>query len=498
MFTKTGYSWLCITICSAILPVIGWLAMPATALADEGHGEAISHVPAYLVQIGIYTLLVIVIGTPLMALYLNRLSRGPKPLSRLGGYLYQVSLMSRNAKLFLLLSLFSFLGQSVWTVLFNLYLLALGFDVKYVGIWLTINMVFHGAFALPSGVVADHIGRKNTFLLATILQVVSRSVALFTLNPTALLVLAGVIGLGDGAHAVAGAPFMMENSRPEERPHLFGIEASLTWISRMLGSVLGGVLPIAMATTFNVAIESPEAARFALLVSLPITLMGVLPLYFINEKRPPPERREKLSQFFRLGHMKNARTIGLLAITTVFFGFGFGFTVPFFNVFFHQAFTTTPDQVGFILALASVAGAVASPFSPMIIRRWGKVKGMFVSQLASFPLLMLLGLMPNLPSAIVFFFLWRSAWSFSMPIRNQFSMEVVSSHERGTTNGLLHGVMDLIAAPAAAAAGLALATGNYFISFGIASVSFIIGAFLWLAFFSRLERQVAVAEAATV
>lgn len=467
------------------------LAWPLPALANGEHDGTVTHqLPASLLYFGMYSLAAIAIAVPSLAFYLNYLRRrAVKPSSRLGGYLFQLSLMSRNAKLFLLLSLSSWLGTSVWAVIFNLYLLSLGFDIQFVGLWLTINMFLHGLFAIPSGVIADHIGRRNTFLLANLLQVVSRALALFTVEPTTLLVLAGVIGFGDGAHAVAGAPFMMENSQPEERPHLFSLDASLTWTSRMAGSVLGGVLPIGLATVLSMSVDSSGVGRLALLASLPITLLGLLPIYFIKETRPPPERREKLSQFIRFRHLEHGRIIGLLTLTTVLYGFGFGFTIPFFNVFFNQAYRATADQVGFILALGAGSAAFTALFSPMIVRRFGKVKGLFVTQLGSFPLLFILGAMPNLQLSVIFFFLWRGGWSFSLPLRNQFSMEIVSGRERATTNGIMHGVMDLVASPAAAIAGFTLATGNYILSFGIASIAFMAAASLWLVFFSRLEPQ---------
>lgn len=464
---------------------------PIVASAHEGEpppGGA--NVPVYLLQIGIFTLVAIAIIIPGLAVFLNYMRRhNIRPQGRLGGYLFQLSQFSRNARLFLLLGLSSWLGTSVWTVLFNLYLLSLGFDVKFIGLWLTINMLLHGLFAIPSGVLADRIGRRNTFLLANLLQVLSRAAALFVVDATPLLVLAAVIGFGDGAHAVAGAPFMVENSRPEERTHLFSLEASLTWVSRMLGSVLGGLLPVGAAMTLGLSIDDPAVGRIALLASLPIILAGLLPIYFISEKRSPPERRQTLGQFVRFSHLQSRGAILLLVLTTVFFGFGFGFTVPFLNVFFNQAYDATADQVGFILALGAWAAAIGSLFTPFVARRMGKVKGLFVTQLACFPFLIFLGAMPNLPLSVLLFFLWRSVWSFSNPLRNQFSMEIVSTRERATTNGLMHGALDLMAAPASYAAGLALATGNYVLSFGVAALAFAANAVLWLVFFSKTEKR---------
>jgi len=97
--------------------------------------------------------------------------------------------------------------------------------------------------------------------------------------------------------------------------------------------------------------------------------------------------------------------------------------------------------------------------------------------------------MPTLSLSVPFFFLWRGLWSFAMPLRNQFSMEMVSPRERGTTNGLLHMTLDLMGSPAAALAGITLATGMYFIPYSIASLAFLIPAFLWMIFFSKVEKK---------
>ena len=59
-----------------------------------------------------------------------------------------------------------------------------------------------------------------------------------------LLMLAALGGMGEGFHAVAGAPFMMENSEPKERPHLFSLNASLMMFSFFVGSLSGGFLPL--------------------------------------------------------------------------------------------------------------------------------------------------------------------------------------------------------------------------------------------------------------
>lgn len=50
-----------------------------------------------------------------------------------GGYIEAVREFSPNARLFLVYSILSELGTGIWSVMFNLYLLRIGFPISFVG-----------------------------------------------------------------------------------------------------------------------------------------------------------------------------------------------------------------------------------------------------------------------------------------------------------------------------------------------------------------------------
>jgi hypothetical protein len=50
--------------------------------------------------------------------------------------------------------------HGTWDVLFNLYLLAIGFSIEFVGLRLLIQGIAGGVASIPAGVVSDRIGRK--------------------------------------------------------------------------------------------------------------------------------------------------------------------------------------------------------------------------------------------------------------------------------------------------------------------------------------------------
>lgn len=102
-----------------------------------------------------------------------------------GSWLQMMRKFSPNAKLFLTYALLSSLGTGIWRVMFNLYLLALGFNLEYIGTVVAINLFFHGFMAFPAGLIADKVGRRTTFVIASVLALgrVGHCYSLLTPSP---------------------------------------------------------------------------------------------------------------------------------------------------------------------------------------------------------------------------------------------------------------------------------------------------------------------------
>src|SRR3990170_3840589 len=87
-----------------------------------------------------------------------------RPLPALLDYFATLGRFSRNARLFLSYALLSGLGTGIWNVMFNIYLLRLGYETTFVGLFWMVDMLFHGLFAFPAGLIGDKIGRRKTFV----------------------------------------------------------------------------------------------------------------------------------------------------------------------------------------------------------------------------------------------------------------------------------------------------------------------------------------------
>ncbi len=430
-------------------------------------------------------------------------SDGSRP-STGGGYLATTKKFNRNARLFLGYSLMSQLGAGIWAVMFNLYLLRLGFSTSFVGLFIMVDMLFHGLFAFPAGLIADKIGRRRAFFIATCVNLAARGALLFTQDSAMLLVLAGAAGIGEAFHGVAGPPFIMENSEPEERPLLFSLNSMFTMLSRSVGSFL----PLVWAISLGVPDLDIGAARWVLVASLPLTLAALAPLGFMTEKRVALV--DTFMELFTLKNVVNFSAIAKLTLCSLMVGLGFGLATRFFNVFFDLALGASDRQISAIFAVGALGGAGAILFAGAFVRKWGRVITIVIPQVASVPFLVLMVFvplaLPGLPLVVVFFFLRDALYSISMPVRNQLSMELTVAKERGTTAGMTHMAFDMGGAFGAGLSGTLIGVGagevarsvpvaEFVPAFMVAAFLVVAAAVLYYVFFQGWEtrqRQAAV------
>src|SRR5262245_16870665 len=235
-------------------------ALPACADGGHAHGpEESGPVPlaVWLVGLALTVVLIIVV--------LQQAHRG-------GQYLRRVQGFSRNARLLLLRTPLSGLSVSIWRLLFYLYLLAAGHDALFVAQFASINWIAHGLAVIPAGILSDLFGRRRVFMVSYAGNILGTAALMMVTGPTVLLTLAAVQGLFEGGHAIVGPPFMVEQSRADERVHLFSIAGFLTVGAASLGNLLAGLLPVALGPLLGLGPEQAGALRASLLCVLPVML----------------------------------------------------------------------------------------------------------------------------------------------------------------------------------------------------------------------------------
>src|SRR5262245_1879440 len=397
---------------------------------------------------------------------------------------------SRNARLLLVRSPFSGLSVSLRCLFFNPYLLAVGFDTLFFAKFAAINWTCHGLSVIPSGILSDLFGRRKVFLIGYSGNLLATTAVIFVTDPSLMLVLAAVIGLFEGGHAIVGPPFMLEQSREDERVHLFSLTGGIQVAAASVGNLAGGVLPLLFASLFHISPDSAPAFRAALLCALPVMLCSVVPIYLIHEEWRQIDIRRWVKGIESYGR------IGMLALTEGLVGFGMGFSAPFFNLFFDQHLKATATQIGMIFAMGSIASALLTLFTPLLVQRFGRVRTVTMVKLLGIPALVLLGMSQSIVMAGVLYVITillvggpYPNKGISDPIYSLFAMEVVKERERGTTNGIMHAFVEFPMGIGAGLAGPLMATGDwqtaYLIGGGVLATAFT----MYYLYFARIDSR---------
>lgn len=415
------------------------------------------------------------------------------PLTR---QLRRIAGLSRNAKLFLVMISISALGNGVFMLLLNLFVLARGNDEAFLGLLLSTSSLTTLVFGLPMGILVDRMGRKRTMVLGSVLSVPGALLLTLSSIDWPLLVAAALFGLGNALYMAAGPAFMAENATEDERPTLFSLQSGLSLLMGFLGSAVGGSLPALFGALLRVHPESATAYRATLLTAEGMMAFALIPLLMIREERAQPvgERRPP----FTLRDFPFRRDVVALLVPELIIALGAGLLIPYLNIFFKQRFHIPDSVLGLTFAVSQLLMGGATLLAPILAERWGKIRTVAFTQLASLPFLLVLGFVPVLPVAVGAFWLRAMLMNMAGPLYTAFAMERVRENERGTVGAMLGVAYSVGQGIGPGISGFVQRSFGFPPLFLTTGTTYLVAALLTLALFGRAERPVARPESIPV
>ena len=409
--------------------------------------------------------------------------------SSLDQYTRRIGMLSRNAKLYLVATILQGLGSGIWGVIFYLYLNLgeVGFNLDFIGNMFTASALATGFVALPAGLICERIGPKKALLIGLMASFIN-PVQILVLHPTSLLAASLVSGLVGTVSWVAMAPFMAENSTPEERTYLFSLDWTLMIIMGVIGSILGGVMPDLFNGFLNLHTGTDGSAigyRISLTISTALTLLAILPISLMKERQRMQKHR--MVDLLSLRNIRSPRTIVKFMVPTAIIGFGAGFIVPLFNVFFKKRFLATPEQIGIMSSLSNVTLGVGILAAPALSRKLGKAKSVALCEYLSMPFIMLTTLSPNLTMATGAYVARTALMNMAGPIGSTLQMELVTETERATTNGLMVMADNIPRAVTASVSGVMMTGADFTTPFLFTTVTYFLASSIYYIFFRNAE-----------
>jgi MFS family permease len=338
-------------------------------------------------------------------------------------YLSHMRLFSRNVWLVLIYGIGMGLTFGVAMFIFNFYVLSLGpeYDERFLGTLQSAASFATIAMALPAAWIAQRYPPKWVMIAGGLVGAIAYlGIVLFPLRE-ALVLFRMMAGVSMSLGGVAGAPFLMANTGPEERQWAFSFQAGLSTVASFFGNLLAGILPGWLGPLFGAEPTDTLAYQLTLGVMIALNALSILPLILI--RRGPVQTVAARVEPPWVQLRRYRRLFAILLLPSLVIGLGAGLMQPFMNVYFRNVYLKPDAAIGVVFALGGLAMAAGMFAGPPLADRLGKISTVMWTQALSIPFLMTLGLGAWLvPAGLarpeVFFYFAGVAYIFRLALMN--------------------------------------------------------------------------------
>ncbi|MCI0157406.1 MFS transporter [Leifsonia shinshuensis] len=293
-------------------------------------------------------------------------------------------------------------------------------------------------FEIPTGVVADTIGRRASYLLGTV--TLSLSTALYWLlwlwhSPFVWWALASMLlGLGFTFFSGAVDAWLVDalsvTGYTGSLEAVFGRGLVVTGVAMFAGSVLGGV--IAQATNLGV----PFLLRAGVLVLMFVfAFIAMRDLGFTPDTTMGPLKATRNILAQSIEHGMRKRSVRYVILSAPFASgvgiYAFYALQPYvLQLYGDPKAYSIAGLAAAILSLAQVAGGIVAPrLRRMFAKRTTTVIG---ASLGSIVVLVLLGLTAFFWFAVVLLVVWGFVYAVAGPVRQAYLNDMIPSKQRAT------------------------------------------------------------------
>jgi MFS family permease len=330
-------------------------------------------------------------------------------------------------------------GFGFVSVTLALYLHALGFGERVVGLLFSLALAGDVAISLWITTSADRAGRRRMLGLGALLVVLAGSVLCSTTS-LALIALAATVGVVSPNGSEIGPFIAIEQSALAQlvgdgrRTRVFAWYNLTGSFAAALGALAGGALVAALLRGGH-----DELASYRAVLQV-YTAIGVVLVALFTRLSPAveaPACRSRPAGTHRFGLHRSRGTVARLSALFALDAFGGGFVIQgLLAYWFHLRFGVDAAALGGIFFGANVLAGVSALLADRIAARIGLIRTMVFTHVPSNLLLMLVPLMPTLGSAVALLLVRYSISQMDVPARQSYTMAVVDPDERSAASGV--------------------------------------------------------------
>ncbi len=292
-------------------------------------------------------------------------------------YIQKLRLFGRDVWLYLAAwSLVGFAYLGIFMVLFNLYLLRLGYGPEFIGLVNGVGLFALAIFSIPSGALGRKWGSRRMMIIGMALMTIGfTAVPLAELVPASwqrgwFLVTWSVVSFSAPLYTVNAMPFLMSVTGPEERNYAFSMQAALFSLAGFAGGMMAGFLPGIFSGILAIPTDLPAPFRYPLFFAGALMFVGLLLTIAMREGEVEQEQSEKSSAM--AGGPIPLVLITVMAIVMLLRVTGEWAPNVFYNVYLATELRTSTAFIGSSIAAGRLVAGVAALSMPLAVKQWGK------------------------------------------------------------------------------------------------------------------------------
>ncbi|SDT50584.1 Nitrate/nitrite transporter NarK [Paenibacillaceae bacterium GAS479] len=411
---------------------------------------------------------------------------------QLGGY-------SRNIRLFFIFNLLWNIGLGMYSLIYNLYIKALGHAPTMVGDIVGATALAAALVLIPAGLANDRFGPKRMISIGTAAVIAVLAARAWATGGGSLTMLAFAGGMAQAIVSATIMPFMANNSSPRQRIHLFSFNMALVMAANVAGNLGGGIISDLLHSSFG--LSEVSSLRVTLLIGVAIAAVGLYPvLKFRNDDGALTGDYDsgagggsdgaKLSLRAKFSkHRSSYIAIAAFTLLSLLSSMAGGMVVPYLNVYFEDRFQASNSSIGLVVAMGQGATAIAFLLGPAIAHKMGEVRAVVWLQLASIPFLVLTAYTNQFWLASAGYLFRQALMNAANPFYSTIKMRYVDRSLRGLAASSGEAMFNLgwfIAAPIST--GLVATYGayhGYASAFSVTAVIYTLIALLFGYFFMK-------------
>jgi MFS family permease len=392
--------------------------------------------------------------------------------------------LNRDMRLYLLadgLSAFTVDG-GIYAVIFNLYLLRLGYRELFIGSVNGLGVLAYGVFSLVAGWLGSRFSTRK--LIGIGLGVMALGCAALPcaewVRPDRrglwLILTYVVTNLGLALHTTNGAPFLTEISQVKERPYFFSLVTTSWSLAGFAGNLIGGLLPLLLAGALTASLTEPMPYRFALWLT-PMMLVPAAVLMFTMRTVTVKPRTGTFQQL-KLATDGKAK-ISLLAFVRFLFVMSTGAVLIFLNLYLDKDLDVGAASIGLSLGFGRFCAAGISLLAPLLAARWSKANLILLAAAGTAVSMLPLILVAHASAALISFMGVMTLLAIRMPTYAAYAMEAVPPGRRAFMAGASEMANGLGFAVIGLGGGVLISAYGYRLLFLLSACLTVLGAWLF-------------------